>query len=104
MKRELLQPEPSIQRAAWGSKEVGVGLVELPVSPLLDLVLVAMVLGMFGWVVLSCYIPNNLYLYLHGFLACVWFSAPFFWGLPGLKRIRHIFFRRTRSLGSPHPS
>ena len=43
MKRELLQPEPSIQVAAWGSKEVGVGAVGLSVSPLLDLVLVAMI-------------------------------------------------------------
>ena len=83
MKRELLQPEPSIQGAAWGSRAVGAGLVELPVSPLLDLVLAVMVLGMSGWAVLSCYIPNNLYLYLHGFLTCLWFSAPFFLGLPG---------------------
>ena len=104
VKRELLQPEPSIQGAAWGSKEVGAGAVGLSVSPLLDLVLVTMVLCMCGWVVLSCCIPNNLYLFLHGFLTCLWLSAPFFWGLPGLKRIRHIFFRRTRSLGSPHPS
>ena len=38
-----MQPEPFIQGAAWGGKEVGVGAVGLSVFPLLDLVLVAMI-------------------------------------------------------------
>ena len=104
MKRELLQPEPSIQVAAWGSREVGAGAVELSISPLPDIVLVATTLDMCGWVVLSYHVPNNLFPCLYGFQTCILLYAVFFLGSAGLKQICRRFLRRIQSLGSLHPS